>query len=600
MALSQSFHARSQVRGLVTWALVFLSGMVACSGGQPKVDTPSPAGALGTKRVIPQPWNEDEEFADSLPPPEKVTPGDASAVAAPKLSESAREADPMYEKASVFDRYLNGKLDLEGAQALIRGCNENASSNVFCFSVTNYDLLEDKLKRHYSANAAQRPPKGFVRVKFKKKKIANWDELRGASVASNLRAVAALSPGDVTRLKVLALQEKRCPNNTAIAVAANQEDLLPDRIDYEEIARLFEKGADCITNNPADRENLLTRAGLFYFAKKEYQSAAKVFWRSSNTPDAFVARPLYWLYRTRTELKDTKKANSAMEMLKKRYPFSFHTLVALTASSRDPGEILSKDQPVAIRRSQKEPTVNTLIEQVEVLHRLGFEHGASKVLDWAINDFDDVEPELKVYLAELKKEQGDYRSKITILSDILYKHPALISRRTMELYFPKVLFPVFEANASGLDPYLLLAVARRESAFNARAISSAKARGLLQLMPATARKIAGKLNLLDPETNVSIGSRYLTDLLKRVNGQIHFALAAYNAGPQKLDLWTKRYEAVVSEPILFIDLIPYRETREYVASVLRNYYWYRRIHQGDEKMTTERLLDIAGAPSRPN
>lgn len=507
----------------------------------------------------------------------------------------APQSDPLYGKAFQFDRYLLGKLDLEDAQKLIKGCHENPAGNLFCFSVTNYDLLEQKYRnRPREGGGGSKGGRASVRPRFKRKKLANWNELRGASVAANLKGLGAISPSEIGKVKAAALAEKKCPNNAAIAVAATLEDQLPDRIDFDELAKLFEKGADCITNNPADRENLLTRAGLFYFAKKDYKSAAKVFWRSSGTEEAFVARPLYWLYRSRMELKETKKANQALDQLKARYPFSFHTLVAMTATNKDPGEILSRDQPVAIRRSQKEPTVNSLIEQVEVLHRLGFDSSASKVLDWAINDFSDVEPELKVYLAELKKDQGDYRAKITILSDILYKYPSLISRRTMELYFPKVYFPIFEKNPSGLDPYLLLAIARRESAFNARAVSVAKARGLMQVMPATGMRLGTKTKaLLDPASNVDVGSRYVFELLKKMNGNIHMALAAYNAGPQRLTAWTRRYEIAVGEPILFIDLIPYRETREYVASVLRNYYWYRRIHQNDEKINTERLLELA-------
>lgn len=509
------------------------------------------------------------------------------------LPQSERTADPLYQKAVKFDRYLAGKLELEDAQALIKGCHSNPSENLFCFSVTNFDLLEEKLRNRPSLPTHPRSGRGGVRPKFKKKKLANWAELKFASVAANLKGMGTLSPAEILKIKQAAVNEKKCPNNAAIAVAATLEDALPDRIEYEEIARLYEKGADCITENPADRENLLTRAGLFYYAGKNYRSASRVLWRSANTEQAFAARALYWLYKARTQLKETNRANQALELLKTRYPFSFHTLVALTAQSKDPGQILSKDQPVAIRRSQKEPTVNGLIEQVEVLHRLGFEKSAARVLDWAINDFEDVEPELKVYLAELKKDQGDYRGKITILSDILYKHPSLISRRTMELYFPRVLFPIFEKNSAGIDPYLLLAIARRESAFNHRAISSAKAQGLLQVMPATGRKLSRTANLLNPEDNIQVGSRYVTDLLKKVGGQIHLALAAYNAGPHRMESWTRRYEAVVGEPILFIDIIPYRETREYVASVLRNYYWYRRIHQNDDKINAQELLELA-------
>jgi soluble lytic murein transglycosylase len=237
------------------------------------------------------------------------------------------------------------------------------------------------------------------------------------------------------------------------------------------------------------------------------------------------------------------------------------------------------------------PLVNPLIEQVETLHRLGFDATASKVLNWAVAESYGIEPEVKIYLAELKREQGDYHGKISILSDVLYRNPNLVSKETMELYFPKVFFPIFERQSSIIDPYLLISIARRESAFNIKAISSANAHGLMQLLPAVKRELKKTNNLFDPDDNVEVGAHYVLKLLKQVDGQIHLALAAYNAGPHKVSSWTERYPA--SDPILFIDLIPYRETREYVASVLRNYYWYRRIHQNDQNLTPQRILELA-------
>ena len=141
------------------------------------------------------------------------------------------------------------------------------------------------------------------------------------------------------------------------------------------------------------------------------------------------------------------------------------------------------------------------------------------------------------------------------------------------------------------DPYFLLAIARRESAFNPNAVSSANARGLLQVLPTTGRRLKRRPNLFDPETNVAVGAQYVIELLKRTEGHIHYTLAAYNAGPGKLKGWTRSYPT--DDPILFIDLIPFKETREYVGSVLRNYYWYRRIHQSNLPIPASQILELA-------
>jgi soluble lytic murein transglycosylase len=246
---------------------------------------------------------------------------------------------------------------------------------------------------------------------------------------------------------------------------------------------------------------------------------------------------------------------------------------------------------ISRRHSDQSPLVNQLLEQVEVLRKYSFDSSSRRVLNWTIAAAQEAEPEVRIYLAELKRDQGDYQSKISILSDVLYKNPQLISKESMELYFPKVYFPVFEKNVAGIDPYLLISIARQESAFNAKARSHANARGLMQMLPMTARRFSSQPSskLYVPEFNVSVGSRYFTTLLERTNGQIHLALAAYNAGENRITQWTQRYP--VQEPVLFIDLIPFRETRDYVASILRNYYWYRRIHSNSEP-TTNSLFSV--------
>ena len=123
---------------------------------------------------------------------------------------------------------------------------------------------------------------------------------------------------------------------------------------------------------------------------------------------------------------------------------------------------------------------------------------------------------------------------------------------------PSMLAPVFReaAQAHGVDPRLLVAVARRESAMNANAISRVGACGLMQLMPATARYL-GVNNVFDPRENVFGGARYLRTLLETFQGDLDLTLAAYNAGPGAV----QRYNGVP----------PFRETQAYVKSVRAAY-----------------------------
>ncbi|MEM8570353.1 MAG: lytic transglycosylase domain-containing protein [Pseudomonadota bacterium] len=131
-----------------------------------------------------------------------------------------------------------------------------------------------------------------------------------------------------------------------------------------------------------------------------------------------------------------------------------------------------------------------------------------------------------------------------------------------------------------------LAVARQESELNAVARSHAGAQGLMQLMPATARQVAGQLGLAhsparlvrDPNYNATLGTAYLAQMLRRYDGSYMLAAAAYNAGPGRVDQWLKTYgdpRAAGADPVLWIETIPFNETRNYVMRVLEGLHVYR-------------------------
>lgn len=143
------------------------------------------------------------------------------------------------------------------------------------------------------------------------------------------------------------------------------------------------------------------------------------------------------------------------------------------------------------------------------------------------------------------------------------------------------------ANISGSGKALAYAIARQESEFNVGAISSAGARGLLQLMPGTARQLAKKAGMTfsqmrlttDAGYNATLGSAFLGEQLDRFNGSYVLTFAGYNAGPNRAAQWVAKYgdprgkdvDAVVD----WIERIPYTETRSYVQRVMENYEVYK-------------------------
>ena len=125
-----------------------------------------------------------------------------------------------------------------------------------------------------------------------------------------------------------------------------------------------------------------------------------------------------------------------------------------------------------------------------------------------------------------------------------------------------------------LNPAILFGLIRRESAFNEKARSPSGARGLMQIMPSTGKQIArdfnerwrGNNSLFNPVTNLRYGSYYYQKLLKKFDGNYALALAAYNAGPNRVKRWAPKTGSVPAD--IWIETIPYHETREYVSAVL--------------------------------
>jgi soluble lytic murein transglycosylase len=131
-----------------------------------------------------------------------------------------------------------------------------------------------------------------------------------------------------------------------------------------------------------------------------------------------------------------------------------------------------------------------------------------------------------------------------------------------------------QAGQAGIDPAWAYAILRAESAWMTDARSGADARGLMQLLPATAAIVArsnglnwnGGDSLYDPTVNITLGTRYLAQLAGRYNGAPWLSSAAYNAGPNRVDQWLSARGTLA--PDVFVATIPYKETREYVARVM--------------------------------
>lgn len=181
----------------------------------------------------------------------------------------------------------------------------------------------------------------------------------------------------------------------------------------------------------------------------------------------------------------------------------------------------------------------------------------------------------------------------------LSDHPDMGSPAVENLLFPKRYWKEIVQNSIGANPILVKALIRQESAFNPAAKSRAKAAGLMQLIYPTARHfgVSNRQQWLQPEYNIRAGSQFLGSLIQEF-GSVELALAAYNAGPAMVRQWQKRYPT--DNVDLFVEMIPYSETREYVRLVNRNYRIYQSLANSPELTQSNAVVAVTSVRGPAN
>jgi soluble lytic murein transglycosylase len=194
-------------------------------------------------------------------------------------------------------------------------------------------------------------------------------------------------------------------------------------------------------------------------------------------------------------------------------------------------------------------------------------------------------------MAKAYQDIGRYDRGIEVMKRLTPNYFAIdltdLPRPYWEALFPKAYWNDLSkySAANGLDPYLVASLIRQESEFNAAAVSRANAVGLMQLLPKTGRTVAKQVKLkgykapqlYDPAVNLELGTRYFKEMVDKYNGKFEYALAAYNAGDDRVSDWLG--EGHYRDAPEFVESIPFTETREYVQAILRNASVYRKLYE---------------------
>ena len=388
-------------------------------------------------------------------------------------------------------------------------------------------------------------------------------------------------------------------NNLASHYITNEEDDQADLV-FRELARRFPR------SRYADRA--AWKIGWAAYKQGDFAQAASVFEAAAAAFPRADYRPswLYWAARSRDQLGQMPAAAALYRVVAADYLNSYYGRLAsrILADRRD----APVTSIVTVERPDERGTKSVATEAViRALGAAALYDDALREVEYARKAWGD-SPALQATVAWLRHHRGlsedaddrfnDVRGAITLMRraypQFLAAGGEQLPPEVLRIIFPLDYWPIIKkySDAHGLDPWLMTALVAQESTFTADVRSPANAYGLMQLVPATARRYASKLGiryssriLTQPETNIRLGMRYFKDLVDQFGGA-HYALASYNAGEHRIVRWIAERPGLDQDE--FIDDIPFPETQNYVKRILGTADDYRRLYGGGVLSTAAR------------
>ena len=439
--------------------------------------------------------------------------------------------------------------------------------------------------------------------RFRASRDALQPYLKGASRKAEARffsltATRALGDNDTYVAEARALVEE-FPHSTWAAETLNNlashyvildDDATADDV-FKELWRRF----------PDSRysERAAWKVGWWAYKNGRFADAAQAFDAGAAAFPRADTRPawLYWSGRAHDQTGETAIANERYRLELADYENSYYGRLA--------GKLLaSRGEPAVEGTVTIAPVLGAVpVPTADVVRQLvGLEmyDAALKELQYAQREWGDT-PAIEETIAFIRHEQAQQetapdrfdhlRGAINTMKRAYPQYLAAggedLPPAVLEVIYPLDYWPFIDkyAKANDLDPYLMAALIAQESTFTADVRSGANAYGLMQLLPATGRSYAGKVGLgrfttsmlTMPEANIRMGMRYFKELSDRLGGA-PFALASYNAGPNKIVQWINERPGIPQDE--FIDDIPFPETQNYVKRILGTAEDYRRLYGG--------------------
>lgn len=337
---------------------------------------------------------------------------------------------------------------------------------------------------------------------------------------------------------------------------------------------------------------LSLRQGRADDARKGFEEQIALYPASQQVPAA-----VYWRARLAEEEQNPPKARGYYQKLSQRFRNYYYAELArerlrdLKHAAADADPVLERIPPIQLTSAYtrvEPPSDNLRAQKAQLLQNGGLTEFANRELRMASDE--GGESWATAEIARLYRDNGQYYRALQVLKRAVPSYFAMdleaLPRPYWEDLFPRPWWTDVKrySSSNGLDPFLVASLIRQESEFNPEAISHANAVGLMQVLPSTGRKLARSMKvrgyssqqLLVPNFNLQLGTRYFRELVDHFDGHVEYALAAYNAGTDRVEAWLANGK--YRDATEFVESIPFTETREYVQAVLRNATLYKRLY----------------------
>jgi len=333
---------------------------------------------------------------------------------------------------------------------------------------------------------------------------------------------------------------------------------------------------------------LTYRMGKKDDAKRLFEEQLSMYPNSAEVPNA-----IYWLGRMAESEGDKKLARAYYQKLADNYRYFYYANLARERLPKvgdetvDPPLLDSLPHQPAPPHDWEPPPDNVRAQKAQLLANAALYEFAVAEMQAASAGSPPWEAKS---VAEIYNQQGSYIRAIETLKRAVPGYFAAdipqIPRPVWEGLFPRPFWQELtrDAAANQLDPHIVASLIRQESEFNPSAISTANAMGLMQLLPKVGKDLAKEMkihhfspdDLLVADTNLRLGTRYFRHMVDHFGGQVEYALAAYNAGSERVDDWRKNGNFADVEE--FVESIPFTQTREYVQAIMRNAVIYKLLY----------------------